>query len=223
MPIFSAKLAPRREPPQTNWKIIGIAVEDKSVSRIDMDNFLELPSDLPTPTDDSGCAHLPGQQLPPLPLLATDGHSIDLSSLPGRTVVYCYPKTGKPDQPPPEGWDSIPGARGCTPQACSFRDHYQELTEAGANRVFGLSTQDSEYQREAVDRLHLPFPLLSDANLAFAGALNLPTFEFEGETLLKRLTLVIDSGRVSKVFYPVFPPNKSAEETLHWLLENPSV
>ena len=159
--------------------------------------------------------------LPSLFLLGTDGHRVDLSSLPGRTVVYCYPKTGKPGRPPPDGWDSIPGARGCTPQTCSFRDHYQALLQAGTNRVFGLSTQDTDYQREAADRLHLQFPLLSDARLGFASALKLQTFEVEGETLLKRLTLVIDSGLISKVFYPVFPPNKSAEETLDWLLENP--
>lgn len=186
-----------------------------------MHDDLDLPSNLPVPTDDGGCAHLTGLGLPPIELLASDGNSVDLSSLPGRTVVYCYPKTGKPGHAPPKEWDDIPGARGCNTQACSFRDHHQELVRAGANPVFGLSSQDSAYQREAMERLYLPFALLSDASLAFASALKLPTFEFEGETLIKRLTLVIDNGRISKVFYPVFPPNKSAEETLQWLLENP--
>jgi peroxiredoxin len=182
---------------------------------------LDLPSSLPVPTDDGGCAHVVGLALPPMELIASDGNSVDLSSLPGRTVVYCYPKIGKPGHPPSKEWDDIPGARGCNSQACSFRDHYQELVQAGANRIFGLSSQDSAYQREAMERLHLPFPLLSDASLTFASALRLPTFEFEGETLIKRFTLVIDSGRIGKVFYPVFPPSKSAEQTLQWLLENP--
>jgi peroxiredoxin len=200
-----------------------IAMSKKSVSIRDVQNFLDLPDNLPIPMDDGKCGHLPGLLVPSLPLLATDGNRLDLSSLSGRTVVYCYPKTGRPGQPLPDGWDSIPGARGCTTQACSFRDHYQELRQAGANQIFGLSTQDTEYQREAMERLHLPFSLLSDSALAFATALNLPTFEFEGETLLKRFTLVIDNGRISKVFYPVFPPNKSGEETLRWLLENQRV
>jgi peroxiredoxin len=188
-----------------------------------MHNPLDLPDNLPIPMDDGECDHLPGLSVPSLSLLATDGNRVDLSSLFGRTVVYCYPRTGRPGQPPPDGWDSIPGARGCNLQACSFRDHYQELLRAGANQIFGLSTQDSEYQREAVERLHLPFRMLSDAGLAFASALYLPTFEVGGETLLKRFTLVIDSGRLSKVFYPVFPPNKSGEQTLRWLLQNQRV
>ena len=189
----------------------------KPVSISDVQNFLDLPDNLPIPMDDGKCDHLPGLAVPSLPLVATNGDRVDLSSLSGRTVVYCYPKTGRPGQPLPDGWDSIPGARGCTTQACSFRDHYDELIQAGADRIFGLSTQDTDYQREAVERLHLPFPLLSDMSLALATALNLPTFQFEGETLLKRFTLVIDNGRISKVFYPVFPPNKSGEETLRWL------
>ena len=189
----------------------------------DVQNFLDLPDNLPIPTDDGKCGHLSGLAIPSLPLVATNGNRVDLSSLSGRTVVYCYPRTGRPGQPIPDGWDSIPGARGCTTQACSFRDHYHDLIQAGADQIFGLSTQDTEYQREAVERLQLPFPLLSDGALAFATALNLPTFEFAGETLLKRFTLVIDTGRISKVFYPVFPPNKSGEETLRWLLANQRV
>lgn len=198
-------------------------MNEKSVSMRDVQDFLDLPDNLPIPTDDGKCGHLPGLAIPSLPLAGTNGNRVDLSSLSGRTVVYCYPKTGRPGQPLPDEWDSIPGARGCTPQACSFRDHFNELIQAGADHIFGLSTQDTEYQREAVERLHLPFPLLSDKALAFARTLNLPTFEFARETLLKRLTLVIDSGRINKVFYPVFPPNKSGEETLRWLLENQRV
>ena len=122
-----------------------------------------------------------------------------------------------PGKPLPHGWDAIPGARGCTPQSCGFRDHFAELRQAGVDHLFGLSTQDSEYQREAAERLHLPFAVLSDADLKFAKALRLPTFEVEGMTLLKRLTLVIDEGRITHVFYPVFPPDRSAQEVVDWL------
>ena len=178
-----------------------------------------LPEDLPIPEDDGGSDHLPGMRLPSVPLMSTAGEPVDLSRLSGRTVVYCYPRTGRPEQDPPRGWDEIPGARGCTPQTCSFRDHHEELRALGA-RVFGLSTQDTEYQREAIRRLHLPFELLSDERLEFAGALNLPTFEVDSTTLLKRITLIIDSGRIEKVFYPVFPPDKNAQEVIEWLSRN---
>ena len=179
-------------------------------------NPYELPNDLPVPEDDGAADHLPGMRLPSVPLASTSGEIVDLSALPGRTVVYCYPMTGRPDRSLPAGWDEIPGARGCTPQSCSFRDHHAELRSLGAS-VFGSSTQDTEYQREAATRLHLPFALLSDSDLAFAGALGLPTFEVDGMVLLKRLTLVIDEGRIEKVFYPVFPPDRSAEEVVEWL------
>ena len=179
-------------------------------------NYLELPKDLPVPQDDGAAKHLAGMRLPPLALAATDGAKVDLSRLQGRTVVYAYPRTGVPGKPIPDGWDAIPGARGCTPQSCDFRDHFAELRNAGVAHLFGLSTQDSDYQREAAQRLHLPFAILSDADLAFAKAMRLPTFEVEGMTLLKRLTLVIDDGRITHVFYPVFPPNKSAQEVLGW-------
>jgi peroxiredoxin len=179
-------------------------------------NVYDLPEDLPVPTDDGAADHLKGMSVPSISLTSTNDESVDLSSLSGRTVVYCYPMTGRPDTSLPAGWDEIPGARGCTPQSCSFRDHHAELKALGA-RVFGLSTQDTDYQREAAERLHLPFPLLSDGELAFASALRLPTFETEGMVLLKRLTLIIDDGRVTKVFYPVFPPDKSAEEVVGWL------
>jgi peroxiredoxin len=179
-------------------------------------NPYELPNNLPAPEDDGAADHLPGMRLPPVSLASTSGEVVDLSALPGRTVVYCYPMTGRPDRSLPTGWDEIPGARGCTPQSCSFRDHHAELRALGAG-VFGLSTQDTDYQREAATRLHLPFALLSDADLAFAGALGMPTFEVEGMVLLKRLTLVIDEGWIEKVFYPVFPPDRSAEEVVEWL------
>jgi peroxiredoxin len=179
-------------------------------------NPYELPNDLPVPEDDGAADHLPGMRLPSVPLASTSGEIVDLSALPGRTVVYCYPMTGRPDRSLPAGWDEIPGARGCTPQSCSFRDHHAELRSLGAS-VFGSSTQDTEYQREAATRLHLPFALLSDSNLAFAGALGLPTFEVDGMVLLKRLTLVIDEGWIEKVFYPVFPPDRSAKEVVAWL------
>jgi peroxiredoxin len=176
----------------------------------------ELPRDLPEPTDDGASDHLLGMRIPPVSLMSTAGERVDLSALPGRTVVYCYPLTGRPDRELPQGWDEIPGARGCTPQSCAFRDHHDELRTLGA-RVFGLSTQSTEYQREAAERLHLPYGLLSDEDLGFAGALGLPTFEVEGMVLVKRLTMVIADGRVEKVFYPVFPPDKNAEEVVEWL------
>lgn len=174
-------------------------------------------SQLPAPEDDGAAKHLPGSALPSLSLEATDGRSIDLSALAGTTVVYIYPMTGRPDVPLPEGWDMIPGARGCTPQSCAFRDHYAELQELGVSQLFGLSTQDSAYQREAADRLHLPFPLLSDEALRFATALKLPTFEVAGKRLLKRMTLIAKEGRIAKVFYPVFPPDRSAGDVIAWL------
>ena len=175
-----------------------------------------LPDDLPVPEDDGACDHLPGRALPALALPSTDGDAVDLSRLPGRSVVYVYPRTGRPGQALPSGWDAIPGARGCTPQSCAFRDHAAEIGALGA-RLFGLSTQDGDYQREAVERLHLPFPLLSDARLGFADALDLPRFEVDGMTLIRRLTVVAADGIVEKVFYPVFPPDANAAEVVAWL------
>ncbi|GHO82823.1 peroxiredoxin [Dictyobacter formicarum] len=185
------------------------------------ENIYELPKNLPVPVDDGACNHLTGLQLPSVSLQSTVGSLVELASLPGRTVLYCYPRTGRPDQDLPDNWDLIPGARGCTPQSCAFRDHYQELQQARATQVFGISTQASSYQQEAVQRLHLPFALLSDAALAFTNALSLPTFEIAGMTLMKRLTLISDHGRIVKVFYPVFPPDKNATEVLSWLSEHP--
>jgi peroxiredoxin len=180
-----------------------------------------LPPDLPVPVDDGACDHLVGTSLPAIALASTAGRSVMLAETGRpRTVVYIYPRTGEPGKPSPEGWDMIPGARGCTPQSCSFRDHHQELLRLGAE-VFGLSSQTTAYQQEMVERLHLPFEVLSDADLRFAAALRLPTFEVAGMTLIRRLTLVLLGGRIEHVFYPVFPPDRSAEQTLAWLGAHP--
>lgn len=184
------------------------------------DESFPLPDDLPEPEDDGAADHLPGASVPSVPLQATDSEVVDFAALPGLTVVYAYPKTGRPDEDViPDGWDAIPGARGCTPEACGFRDHHRELRDAGAADVFGLSLQTTDYQREVRDRLGLPFELLSDADLALTGALGLPTFEVEGEPFLERLTLVVDDGRIEHVFYPVFPPDEHAAEVVDWLEE----
>jgi peroxiredoxin len=176
-----------------------------------------LPFDIPVPQDDGAAGHLGGMKLPDLALPSTDGATVNLAKLTGRTVIYIYPRTGVPGVDPPAGWDAIPGARGCTPQSCSFRDHFAELKSLGVARVFGLSTQDNAYQQEAATRLHLPFPILSDEKLALAKALKLPTFSAAGMTLLKRMALVIDDGAITKVFYPVFPPDQSAAEVINWI------
>lgn len=186
-----------------------------------MNSSVETPdwSTVPTPTDDGAARHLAGAVIPSVPLPATDGTTVDLSSCPGLVVVYAYPRTGKPGLENPEGWDLIPGARGCTPQSCSFRDHFAELSALGVNRLYGLSTQGTAYQREAVERLHLPFPILSDQHLRFTGAMRLPTLKTSGMTLLKRLTLVINAGVVEHVFYPVFPPDRNASDVVTWLAD----
>ncbi|MCL4765056.1 MAG: peroxiredoxin [Hyphomicrobiaceae bacterium] len=175
-------------------------------------------SRIPAPSDDGAARHLEGARVPQIALPATDGSAISLGSLPGLTVVYAYPRTGRPgDIAVVDDWDMIPGARGCTPQSCAFRDHHAEFAHAGAAQVFGLSTQDTAYQREMAERLHLPFPVLSDEGLALARALRLPTMEVAGQTLLKRLAMVIEDGRIEKVFYPVFPPDRNAADVLSWL------
>ncbi|MGE0052965.1 MAG: peroxiredoxin [Hyphomicrobium sp.] len=178
-------------------------------------------STIPAPEDDGAARHLTGARLPRCSLEATDGSRVDLSQFDGRTVVFIYPMTGRPDQPLPKGWDEFPGARGCTPQACGFRDHYSELHAAGADRVFGLSVQEPDYQREAAERLHLPFSLLSDAQSAFSRPLNLPTMEVAGMRLLKRMAIVADNGTISHHIYPVFPPDQNVTEVLSWLRQNP--
>ena len=180
-----------------------------------MQNFTELPKDLPVPVDDGACEHLSGLALPSINLSATSGRIINPAELSGWVVIYCYPMTGRPGVPLPDGWDQIPGARGCTPQSCSFRDHYVELKELNV-QVFGLSTQSTEYQREAAERLDLPFDLLSDSALQFTDTLRLPTFEIEGMRLIKRVTLIARDGKIVKHFYPVFPPDKNAEDVIAW-------
>lgn len=178
---------------------------------------------LPRPRDDGAALHLHGARIAAIVLAATDGSHIDLSRLAGRTVLYVYPMTGARDGAVPDGWDAIPGARGCTPQACSFRDHFAELAKLGVDQLFGLSVQGTEYQREAAERLHLPFPLLSDQKLEFAAAMRLPTFKAAGQTLLKRLSMILWEGRIEQVFYPVFPPDRNVHDIVEWLAANPRV
>jgi peroxiredoxin len=184
-----------------------------------MDSIVDAPdwSRIPAPQDDGATRHLLGARLPSVPLPATDGSVVDLATLHGRTVVYVYPRTGRPGIPNPDGWDLIPGARGCSPQSCSFRDHFAELKNLGIDHLFGLSTQESSYQKEAAERLHLPFPILSDEHLKLTRALRLPTFEADGMQLLKRFTLIVDNGTIEHVFYPVFPPDRSASDVIAWL------
>jgi peroxiredoxin len=179
-------------------------------------------SKIPAPEDDGAAGHLVGMAIPSLGLRATDDSVVDLSELKGRTVVFGYPRTGEPGKIAlVDDWDMIPGARGCTPQTCSFRDLFSELRAAGAKHVFGLSTQSNAYQLEMASRLHLPFPILSDEKLELADALNLPTMEVADLTLIKRLALIIDDGTITHVFYPVFPPDRNAGDVLAWLKANP--
>jgi peroxiredoxin len=179
-----------------------------------------LPSGLPVPEDDGAATHLPGTRMPPIALATTDGDRWRLDRVPAgaeRLVLYAYPRTSRADEEPlAPDWDLIPGARGCTSEACAFRDHAADLRAAGA-AVAGISTQDTAYQREVVERLQLPFPLLSDTDLSLTRALDLPTFTIAGQTLLKRLTLVVRDGLIEHVFYPVFPPDTHPAQVLHWL------
>jgi peroxiredoxin len=185
-------------------------------------NLLDVDwSKIPAPPDDGGARHLEGMAVPDVPLTATDGSQISLGKIGGRVVVFAYPRTGVPGQPSlVDDWDMIPGARGCTPQTCAFRDLHKVMIAAGAAQVFGLSTQNRAYQHEAAERLHLPFPLLSDEKLALTRALRLPTMQVSDMTLIKRLALVIDDGTIRKVFYPVFPPDRNAGDVLAWLEQN---
>jgi peroxiredoxin len=179
-------------------------------------NLTQLPEKLPGPFDDGAADHLESKQLPSFPFPATNGETINARNLSGLVVLYVYPMTGRPDTPLPDDWDEIPGARGCTPQSCSFRDHYSDLQNYNAC-VYGLSAQSSEYQREVKERLHLPFELLSDSSLELKDALNLPTFETAGMELYKRITLIARDGIIDKVFYPVFPPSSNADEVVKWM------
>jgi peroxiredoxin len=181
-------------------------------------DYMSLPSDLPAPEDDGAADHLPGVTVPHIALRSTTGRRVALDELgPGRTVLYIYPLTGRPGVDLPDGWDAIPGARGCTPESCAFRDHHADLQAAGASAVFGLSSQTSDYQAELADRLGLPFGILSDPDLELAEALGLPTFSAGGQRLYKRLTLIITDGQIEHAFYPIFPPDQHAAEVLEWL------
>ncbi|MDO5053468.1 MAG: peroxiredoxin [Pseudoclavibacter sp.] len=188
-----------------------------------MSDYTTLPEGLPVPRDDGAAEHLPGTAMPGLALRASDGRSVDLGRLgQGRSVIYLYPLTGRPGVALPEGWDRIPGARGCTTEACDFRDHFEQLRAAGAERVFGLSSQEPAYQAEAVERLHLPFPMLSDPAFRLAAALRLPTFTAAGHArLYARLTLVVQDGVIEHAFFPIFPPNRHAQQVLDWLRRRP--
>jgi peroxiredoxin len=187
-------------------------------------DYTSLPANLPAPTDDGAAAHLPGMAMPALSLTGSDGITVNLADLgPGRTIIYLYPLTGRPGVDLPQGWDAIPGARGCSTEACDFRDHFADLRRAGASQVYGLSSQDPDYQAEVVERLHLPFEMLSDPQLALADALNLPTFSAPGhDRLYSRLTLVVRNGHIEHVFYPIFPPNTHAQQVLAWLGAHPT-
>lgn len=184
-----------------------------------MQTLTSLPDNLPIPQDDGACGHLLGLSAPNITLKSSDEQNINLSTIKGWAVVYCYPRTGQPNKALPDGWDAIPGARGCTPEACGFRDHHADLTTIGA-QIFGLSVQDTQYQQEATRRLHLQFPLLSDSDLAFTHALNLPTFDVAGMRLNKRVTLILRNGIIQHYIYPVFPPDSHAMEVLNWLKLN---
>ncbi len=187
-------------------------------------NLLDVDwSKIPAPSDDGATAHLVGTMVPRVSLMATDDSSVTLSALPGRTVVFGYPRTGEPGKIAlVDDWDMIPGARGCTPQTCAFRDLFADLKAAGAAHVFGLSTQSNAYQTEMASRLHLPFPVLSDEKLALTHALKLPTMEVAGLTMIKRLALIVEDARITHVFYPVFPPDRNAGDVLAWLKDNPA-
>lgn len=181
------------------------------------DNFYSLPADLPRPSDDGACDHLEGMSLPRIKLGSTENRILDLVDLTSnRTILFFYPRTGRPDEQAPLGWDEIPGARGCTPQSCGYRDHFSEFKELGY-QVLGISTQTTEFQQELIQRIHLPFPILSDSEFVLTDTLNLPTFEFGGMKLLKRMAWVCEDGKILKVFYPVFPPDKNAETVIAWL------
>jgi peroxiredoxin len=182
---------------------------------------MSLPADLPAPEDDGAADHLPGTPMPHIALPSTAGRSVALDRLgPGRAVLYIYPMTGQPGVDLPEGWNEIPGARGCTPETCGFRDHHSELRAAGAATVYGLSSQSTAYQAELAERLGLPFEILSDTGLELAHALDLPTFTAGGERLYKRLTMIVADGRIEHVFYPIFPPDEHAAQVLDWLSAN---
>jgi peroxiredoxin len=186
-----------------------------------MSDYMQLPADLPIPVDDGAADHLTGMTMPSVVLEATDANAVDLGALgEGVTVLYIYPMTGTPGVELPAGWDEIPGARGCTPETCGFRDHFADLRNTGADRVFGLSTQDLATQRETAERLRLPYPLLADPEGTLGEALQLPAFEAGGQKRYARITLIISGDEIEHDFYPIFPPNAHAIEVLGYLSEN---
>lgn len=184
-----------------------------------LDVLSSIPEDLPIPANDGMCEHLENMWLPDISLMSTDDQKINLSSLSGWNVVFCYPMTGRPGFSIPEGWVQIPGAAGCTPQVCSYRENHSEFKRNGVG-IYGISAQTSEAQKEAVNRLELPYSLLSDADHSFSSALRLPLLEVGGLKLIKRLTLIFKDGEIKKCFYPVFPPDKNVVEVVAWLLKN---
>ena len=186
-----------------------------------MSDYTELPPNLPVPQDNGASSHLLGKSLPNIILRSTSGKRVNMSHVRGQAVFFCYPMTGQPGVKLPDGWDSIPGARGCTPQSCSFRDRYQEL-QAFNTQVYGISTQKSSTQLEAVERLHLPYELLSDADFKLTTSLQLPTFEVENRRFIKRLTLIVRGSEIVKVFYPIFPPEKNVMDVVEWLKQEQS-
>ena len=181
-----------------------------------MSSVYQLPQDLPAPVDDGACDHLQGTAAPAVELESSVGPVSLAAFAAERAVLYVYPRTGRPDRPVPEGWDAVPGARGCTPQSRGFRDHADELRELGA-RVAGLSAQTLEEQVELSERLGILYPVIADPELRLCDALGLPMFEFDDARLYKRVTLVFEAGRIAKAFYPVFPPDRNAEEVVSWL------
>lgn len=186
-------------------------------------DYTALPEGLPVPTDDGAARHLPGRRLPQIAIATSDGTLLDFAKLPaGRSIIYFYPLTGRPDVALPDGWDSIPGARGCSTEACDFRDHFADLKALGVTSVYGASSQGSDYQDEVVQRLQLPFAMISDEGFELDSALDLPTFAADGhDRLYSRMTLVIRDGVIEHVFYPIFPPNTHARQVLDWLRRNP--
>lgn len=184
-----------------------------------MTHLADLPSDLPIPIDDGKCNHLTGMDLPDITLSSTNYNKINLCQLTGLSVLYFYPMTGRPEIDLPTGWNEIPGARGCTPQSCSFRDNHQIFTTYKVN-VYGISTQSTSYQREMIERLHLPFDILSDEKLELTNKLNLPTFVINDMILIKRITFICRDNKIVKVFYPVFPPDKNVFEVINWIKNN---
>jgi len=185
-----------------------------------MKNLLTLPDNLPVPEDDGACDHLEGIKVPAVNVMSTNDREINLRTEKGISVIYFYPMMGNPNSAPMIGWNDIPGARGCTPQSCEFKNHLSELIDLGVINIFGASSQDIDEQKETSERLHLPFELLNDSNFELTNALKLPTFIYKEKKLIKRLTMIVENGRILKVFYPVFPPNENAAQVIEWLGKN---